>query len=433
MRKGLKINEKNHLVIAGNDCVDLKEKYNTPLYVMDMEYIENMCDEYVSAMKECYGNGRVVFASKAFCCKAMVKTAIKHGMGLDIVSGGELYTAVSCGADPSLFIFHGNNKLQKELNDIVKYKVGLTVLDSLSEALELDEMCKNADITLDCLIRINPGVDAHTHSYIQTAKPDSKFGFGVFNNEAMKMTESVLKLKNLKLKGFHSHIGSQIFELNAFTKAVGIITDFMKEIKTKLNFETEILNLGGGFGIVYTEDDKPKTPYEYIKALTDALKTNVKDKDLKAPMLIVEPGRSVVGEGGITLYSVGRVKEIPQLRNYIAIDGGMFDNPRFALYQAKYACDMANRMNAEKNYKATIAGKCCESGDLIIVDALLPKPEKGDIIAVYSTGAYNYSMASNYNRNPIPPVVWVKDGKSGYMIKPQTYEDIAARDCDIEI
>ena len=382
MRTGLKINEKGHLVIAGNDCTDLRQKYGTPLYVMDMDYVEEMCNAYVSSMKEYYGRGRVVFASKAFCCKAMAALAVKCGMGLDVVSGGELYTALQAGADPSQLIFHGNNKLDRELEAIVENRVGLTVLDSADEAADLDAICARKGVKADCLIRINPGVDAHTHSYIQTARPDSKFGFGVFNGEAMKMAERVLSLKHINLKGFHSHIGSQIFEINAFVKAVGIITDFMKEIKDKFGFETEILNLGGGFGIVYTDEDKPKTPSEYLKALTDALKKNIAEKSLVEPFLIIEPGRSVVGEGGITLYTAGRIKEIPELRNYIAVDGGMFDNPRFALYQAKYACDLANRMNDKKDYTATIAGKCCESGDLIIVDALLPKPEKGDLIAV---------------------------------------------------
>ena len=309
--------------------------------------------------------------------------------------------------------------------------VGYIVLDSYTEADELDLICKQLSIKQKVLIRINPGVEAHTHHFIQTAKIDSKFGFAISTGEAEEIVNYVKNKQNLDLVGLHCHIGSQIFETKSFVIAVNKMTDFYKKLKLDYGYEFSVLNLGGGFGIYYAGDDAKKSSKEYaeyIKLIANTLKEDVERKGLKKPFLILEPGRSIVGEAGITLYTVGRIKKIKNIKNYIAVDGGMFDNPRFALYQAKYTVVAVDKINLSANEKYTVAGKCCESGDIIAEDCLLPNVEEGDILAVLSTGAYNYSMSSNYNRNLIPPVVMVKNGESRYVVKPQTYEDLIRND-----
>ena len=328
-------------------------------------------------------------------------------------------------------MLHGNNKTYQELEFAVKNKVKYIVIDSFTEADILNDICENNNIKQDVLIRVNPGVEAHTHHFIQTAKVDSKFGFSIQTGEAENIVIHAKNKENLNLVGLHCHIGSQIFEEKSFALAVEKMTDFYKYLKEQRNIEFEVLNLGGGFGIWYSDGDAKKSCYgyaEYIKRIAEELIKAVNEKNIKKPYLILEPGRSIVGEAGITLYTAGRIKEIANIKNYIAIDGGMFDNPRYALYQAKYSVVPALRMNEENTVKYSIAGKCCESGDLIAEDVMLPKINEGDILAVLSTGAYNYSMSSNYNRNLVPPVIMVKDGASRYAVKPQTYEDLIRND-----
>ena len=430
-RNTLIINENGHLQIGGVDCVDLRNKYGTPLYVMDQEYIENMCNVFDGTLKSEYGDGMIAYASKAFSCKEIYRIINSCGIGADSVSGGELYTAKSVGFPMEKVCFHGNNKSKEELSYAVDNGVGFIVIDSFGEADVLDEICIDKKVTQKVLIRINPGVEAHTHHYIQTAKVDSKFGFSIKSGEAEDIVKYVNGKQNLNLVGLHCHIGSQIFEQKSFVLAVEIMTDFYKYLLDKYKIEFSVINLGGGFGIWYAEGDAKKScgDYaEYVKIICDTLKKCTTEKGLAKPYLILEPGRSIVGEAGITLYTAGRIKNIKNVKDYIAIDGGMFDNPRFALYQAKYTVVSAEKMREECTKKYTVAGKCCESGDIIAEDVLLPETCEGDLLAVLSTGAYNYSMSSNYNRNLIPPVVIVKDGASRYAVKPQTYEDLIRND-----
>lgn len=430
-RATLKVNKDNHLEIGGVDCSLLKEQYGTPLYVMDQAYIENMCKIYKETLESEYGDGLICYASKAFSCLEIYRIINQIGIGADSVSIGELYTAKKTGFPMEKICLHGNNKTYQELSFAVENGVGYIVIDAYSEADQLNEICKNQNKIQNVLIRINPGVEAHTHHFIQTANIDSKFGFSISTGEAEKIVQYVANKSNLSLKGLHCHIGSQIFEDKSFELAVEKMTDFYKSIAENYNLTFDVLNLGGGFGIYYSEGDSKKSYQEYaqyIKTISTALKKAIKEKGIKKPYLILEPGRSIVGEAGITLYTAGRVKEIKDVKSYIAVDGGMFDNPRYALYQAKYEVVCAEKMKMPATVKYSIAGKCCESGDLIAEDIMLPEVNEGDLIAVLSTGAYNYSMSSNYNRNLVPPVVMVKDGKSRYVVKPQTFDDLLRND-----
>lgn len=430
-RDTLKINDKNHLEIGGIDALELRNTYGTPLYVMDQDYIENMCKIFDKTLKEEYGEGMICYASKAFSCMEIYRIINAIGIGADSVSMGELFTAKKADFPMQKICFHGNNKSLKELEFAIQNGVGYIVIDSYTEADDINFLCEKLNKKQDVLIRINPGVEAHTHHFIQTANVDSKFGFAIDNNSAEKIVCYVKEKENLNLVGLHCHIGSQIFEEKSFKIAVEKMTDFYKLLQDKFAISFDVLNLGGGFGIYYAGDDAKKSYSEYaeyIKTIANALNKCVEEKKIKKPYLILEPGRSIVGEAGITLYTAGRIKEIENIKNYIAVDGGMFDNPRFALYQAKYTVINAENVNGKFDKKYTIAGKCCESGDIIAEDVALPKTSEGDLIAVLSTGAYNYSMSSNYNRNLIPPVVMVKNGVSRYVVKPQTFEDLIRND-----
>ncbi len=405
-RATLRVNEKGHLEIGGADCVELANRFSTPLYVYDEAHIRNMMRVFKNTIKEEYnGNGQVLYASKAFSCEAVYAIARSEKIGVDVVSGGELYTALKAGFPAEEIYFHGNNKLERELEFALDGKVGTIVVDSYREADILNEMCLTRGIKQNVLVRINPGVEAHTHAYVQTARTDSKFGFSVADGAAKNVCEYVLAKSNLCLKGYHCHIGSQIFEKQSFVIAAEKVLDFSSTIKKELGFEASIINLGGGFGVWYADDD-PKLKLndynDYLKAVISAVKRKVKENNLKEPYLLIEPGRSIIAEAGITLYTVGAIKNIPGIKKYVAIDGGMFESPRYALYQSKYTVLLANRANEPCTEKVSIAGKCCESGDLIAVDVPLPEAKSGDILAVLTTGAYHYSMASNYNRNFIP-------------------------------
>lgn len=431
-RETLKINKNGHLEIGGADCVELAEKFGTPLYVFDEAYIRKMMAIYRDTLKREYGeNGMVLYASKAFSCKAIYAIANSENIGIDVVSGGELYTALQAGFPAEKIYMHGNNKLDYELGEALDAGIGCIVADAYSEIDKIDEEAKKRGIIQKILLRINPGVEAHTHAFVQTATTDSKFGFSIQDGTAKNVTAYALKKKNVHLEGYHCHIGSQIFEKHSFVLAVEKCMTFAAQMKHELGFELSKLNLGGGYGIWYTDEDAKISAEgyaEYLKALLAEVKKQAQEKGLKLPYLLIEPGRSIVGEAGITLYTVGAIKEIPRVKKYIAVDGGMFDNPRYALYESKYTPILANRANEEPTELVSIAGKCCESGDLIAVNVQLPKAESGDILAILSTGAYNYSMAMNYNRNLIPPCVLVENGVAEYIVKPQTYEDITRND-----
>lgn len=433
-RDTMNVNEKGHLQIGGVDAVDLVAKYGTPLYVMDESYIRSVCRAFRETVVNTYGEGGVAYASKAFSCKAIYEIAKQENMYIDVVSGGEIYTANSVGFDMKNAYFHGNNKLVSEIRLALEVGVGTFVVDSFDEIDLLDGICAEKGIIQKVLIRVNPGVEAHTHSFIQTAKVDSKFGFGVKNGYADIAVDKIKEKKNLRFAGLHCHIGSQIFDKQAFALAVDVVTDYVVKLKER-GIVVDELNFGGGFGVYYSGDDPKydvKEYCDYVALLTSSLKAAVEKKGIKKPFFMIEPGRSIVGEAGVTLYSVGAIKDIKGIRKYLAVDGGMTDNIRPALYDAKYDAVLANRANEKATEVVSVAGKCCESGDIILKDIALPKAERGDILAVFTTGAYNYSMSSNYNRNLVPPVVFVKDGKSAYAVRPQTYEDIVRNDLTLE-
>lgn len=431
-RNTLKINADGRLEIGGCDCALLAKEYGTPLYVFDEDYIRLMMRTYKNTIDTEYdGNGKVLYASKAFSCMAVYRIALQEGIGCDAVSGGELFTALSAGFDAKNIYVHGNNKLLYELEEAVDAGVGGIVIDSYREADLLNDVCASRGKVQDVLIRLNPGVEAHTHAFVQTARTDSKFGFSIADGTALEYVKHVLALKNVKLKGFHCHIGSQIFEKQSFVLAAEKMLNFFSEVKKATGFEAEVLNIGGGFGVWYTDDDpkfKPQNYAEYLTAMIDEIKLKCSELNLTKPYLLIEPGRSIVGEAGITLYTVGAIKDIPGIRKYIAVDGGMFENPRYSLYQSKYTAIKVEDANAPCTQRVSIAGKCCESGDLIGVDMPMPEVNTGDIIACLTTGAYHYSMASNYNRNLIPSAILVKDGKSEVIVKRQTYSDLLRND-----
>ncbi len=431
-RETLKINERGHLEIGGADCVDLAKEFGTPVYLFDEAYIRKMMSVYRDTLEKYYGKkGLVLYASKAFSCKAIYRIADEENIGIDVVSGGELYTALQAGFPAERIYMHGNNKLDYEIGEALDAGVGCIVADAYSEIDKIDAEAAKRGIRQKILLRINPGIEAHTHAFVQTATTDSKFGFSLSNGTAEQVTAYALQKKNIHLEGYHCHIGSQIFEKQSFELAVEKCMDFCAKMREALGFTVSTLNMGGGFGVWYTDEDRKISAEEYAEyliALIDTVKAKAKEKNLPLPYLLIEPGRSIVGEAGITLYTVGAIKEIPGVKKYVAVDGGMFDNPRYALYESKYSALLANRAKEEPTELVTIAGKCCESGDMIAVNLPMPKAALGDIVAVLSTGAYNYSMAMNYNRNKIPPCVLVKDGKGEYIVSPQTYEDIARND-----
>ena len=427
-RVTLNINKSGHLEIGGCDTVSLAAKYGTPLYVMYEEYIRGICKEYNAILHEDYGDGLICYASKAFSAEAIYEICRQEGLGADVVSGCELLTALKAGISADKLYFHGNNKTPFELDMAVNAGVHAVVIDSFYEMELLENICAAVDKTVRALVRVNPGIDAHTHHFIQTTRVDSKFGFSISDGTALEAIRKVNALKHVEFVGIHCHIGSQIFELKPFELAVEKMTDFIVKINEELNLTVKELNMGGGYGVTYTDEDKPLKPGEYVKAIVKKLCACVESKKILKPKLILEPGRSIVGEAGITLYTVGAIKDIKDIKKYISVDGGMFENPRYALYEAKYEAVLANRMNDEKTEVVTVAGQCCESGDILVESAKLPPAESGDLLAVLTTGAYNYSMAGNYNRNPVPPVVMVNKGMSDYIVRPQTYEDVMSRD-----
>lgn len=428
----LNVNEKGHLTIGGCDAVQLAEQYGTPLYVLDENTVRNTCKSYVQSFVNHYdGKGLALYASKALSCKALCKIAQEENMGLDVVSGGEIYTAMQAGFPPEKIHFHGNNKTADEINMAIDYNIGKIVVDNLYELELLNKLAKEKNKTVKISMRIKPGVDAHTHDFIRTGQIDSKFGFALETGEAMEAVKKTFEFENVELTELHCHIGSQIFDIDPFVTAAEIMMDFIGSIKELTGHTISELNLGGGFGIQYTTDDNPTAYDNYMNAVSKAVKAKAKQYDIPVPFIYIEPGRSVVGEAGITLYTVGAIKEIPNIRTYVSVDGGMCDNIRYALYQSKYTVVNACKADKEPDSIVTIAGKCCESGDLVQENASIAKAEAGDTIAVLSTGAYNYSMASNYNRIPKPAMVLVNNGKSKLIVKRESYEDLVKNDLDL--
>ena len=409
---------------AGCDTVYLAKKYGTPLYVVSEDHIVDRIEEIKKNFIEKYNNVGAVYASKAFLTKEMARIIKREGIGMDVVSGGELYTAMEVDFPGERIVFHGNNKTFDELKMAVKYGVGRIVVDNLYELDLLNQIAKQHDKRVNILYRITPGVNSHTHKYIQTGQVDSKFGIPIGGGKIFEAIEKAINLNNINLLGFHFHIGSQILDNVTYLEAIKAITKIMEEAKDRFGFETKELNTGGGYGIQYAGGEKRKPILFYTDAIMIEIQENCRNYGLKIPKVTIEPGRWIVGEAGITLYTVGSIKEIPNIRTYVSVDGGMADNPRPSLYEAKYHGIIANKVHREPNQVATIAGKCCESGDILIWDLKVPKIETGDIIAVLSTGAYNYSMTSNYNKIPRPAVVMVKDGADRLTVKRETYKDM---------
>lgn len=427
--ENLNCNEKGHLAIGGVDTVELAKQYGTPLYVMDENLIRKHVQSYKNSIDKFYnGNGLVCYASKVFCCLEIYRIMKDEGIGFDVVSIGELYTAHKAGVDFEKVCFHGNNKTDEELEYAVDLKVGRIVVDNIYELERLDKIAEKKGVKANIMFRIKPGIDAHTHNFVRTGQIDSKFGFALETGEAMEAVKKALSCPNVHLKGLHCHIGSQIFAVDPFVEAAQVMLGFIADIKKETGHEISDLNLGGGFGIKYTESDDP-VPYEvYMEKVSIAVKESCEKLGVKLPFILIEPGRSIAGPAGITLYTCGGVKNIPNIRTYVSIDGGMTDNPRYALYQSAYDAVVANKADKPKDKKVTIAGKCCESGDLIGEGMSIQEVEPGDIIAVCATGAYNYSMSSNYNRIPKPATVFVKDGESRVVIKRETLDDIIRND-----
>ena len=408
--------------ISGVDLLDLKKEYGTPLYIFEASHIKRNIDGYLNNFKSNQFDTEVLFASKAFNVKEMIRILIEKGMSLDCVSKGELYTALKVGFDPKKVYYHGNNKSREEIEYIISNGVGTIVCDNLQELELIDVIANELNKDVNVMFRMNVGVDAHTHKFIITAHVDSKFGVLHDSQDYKKIREVLAKSKHIKFVGFHSHIGSQIFDLNAFKSAAERLVGYCKDFDYPL-----VLNLGGGYGVHYTNDDKP-IPFDIVsKTLIKTVEDEINKQNIKIKKLAIEPGRSIVAEAGYTLYTVGFTKKTPN-KEYYFIDGGMTDNIRPALYQAKYDATIVGKENDKKDHIVTIAGKCCESGDLIIEGIALPKAESGDLLLTYTTGAYGYSMSSNYNKALTPAVVFVEDGKSKLVVRRMTYDELIERE-----
>ncbi|OSB12293.1 diaminopimelate decarboxylase [Paraclostridium bifermentans] len=414
----------NELYIGGVGCKQLREKYKTPLYVFDEELVRNNCKEYIKHFKVNENKNRVAYAGKAFLPIYMCKLIAEEGLYLDVVSGGELFTAHKSGFPMEKVLFHGNNKTIDEIEMGVDLGVGRFVVDNYYELELLQNICEQKNKIQSIYFRITPGIEAHTHDYIKTGQIDSKFGFALSNGDLQGALENIKKYENINLVGLHAHIGSQIFDVEPYLDEVEIMMNLVKEIKQQHNINIEEVDLGGGVGVYYTESDEPKTIKEFCSAIIKKVDDVCKDININVPILIIEPGRSIVANGGSTIYTVGSIKDIKDVRTYVSVDGGMTDNIRPSLYQAGYECSIANKMGIEKNNKVTIAGKCCESGDILITDVDVMDIESGDILIMSSTGAYGYSMSSNYNKIIKPAVVSVKDGKSKLVCKRESFEDL---------
>ena len=425
----LSINSENHLVIGQHDTVELAKKFGTPLYVLDEDLMRDNCRAYKNAIDTYYdGHGLVLFASKALCTMYTGRLVAEEGLGADVVSGGELYTLYKAGFPMEKVFFHGNNKTPDEIELALNCGVGHIVVDNKYELELLNRIANEKNVNQRILFRIKPGIDAHTHDFVKTGQIDSKFGVALENGEAYEIHKLALSMSNIQIDGVHCHIGSQIFDVEPFCEAAKVMIGFIADLYDKLGIKVNILNLGGGFGIKYTATDDPIALSEYIHKVTNVVKALAQEKGIDLPFLVFEPGRSIVASAGITLYTVGCVKEIENVRTYVSIDGGMCDNPRYILYGSKYTAVLANNASAEPVAPITIAGKCCESGDLIQEHVMMPQIHVGDTLAVLATGAYNYSMSSNYNRIPRPPIVMVSGNEAKIIVKRETYDDLIKND-----
>ncbi|MBQ7296453.1 MAG: diaminopimelate decarboxylase [Clostridia bacterium] len=421
----------NHLYFAALDTVDLAKKHGTPLYLMDENRIRSNCRIYLNAMKKYFGEGsHPLYASKAASFKRIYEIMKEEGMGIDLVSPGEIYTAVKADFPMENSFFHGNNKTDSDIALAMDKGVGYFMADNMCELKAVNTLAKEKGITQKVIIRLTPGIDPHTYAAVATGKVDSKFGVAIETGQADEFVKEAITFENIEIVGYHCHVGSQVFdeEGSVYLDASTIMLSFGAEMQKKYGVEMKILNMGGGFGVRYTDADPYMDIDGNIEKLAEHIKNETARFGISMPKILMEPGRSIVADAGMTLYSVGTVKEITGYKNYVSIDGGMTDNPRYALYGSKYTVLLANRMDEEKDFTADVAGRCCESGDIIQPDVKMPKPQRGDIIAVCTTGAYNYSMASNYNRIPRPPVVMISGGKDYVAVKRESFEDLIRND-----
>ena len=417
------------MTIGGLSVSELAKEYGTPLYIMDEDQIRRNCRAFTETMAACYpGPWAIAYANKALSCKHIVRVTREEGLYANVAAGGELYTALQGGMEPERVIFHGNNKTDEELRYAIENNILRIVADSPEELHNISRIAGSLGKSVSVSVRLSPGIEAHTNEVLQTGKLDSKFGIPIETGAAMEAAKLALSLDHIGLHGIHCHIGSQIFEPEPFILTVGVMTAFMAQVRDELSYTLKELNLGGGFGIRYTQDDAPRTIPESVAATAEAVRAAAERHGLPLPELVLEPGRSIVADAGITVYTVGSVKEIPGIRTYVSVDGGMTDNPRYMLYGSKYEITLPERASEEKTQIITLAGRCCEN-ELLGKDLAIQPVKAGELLAVLCTGAYNYAMASNYNRIPRPPVVMVRDGKASLAVRRETWEDIVRFDC----
>lgn len=417
--------EKN-LTIGGCDTVELVEKYGSPLYVIDEATLRAICNDFKDAFKS-YPHTRMMYASKALCTSAITKLLDSEGFGFDTVSIGEIYTVLNSGVSLSKVLFNGNNKTEEELDFAIKNDIGRISVDNFLEVKLISKIAGRYNKHVDVLLRITPGIECHTHEYIQTGQLDSKFGFDLTQLDDV-IKDITQNHNNITIRGLHAHIGSQIFEPQCFHDEIDVLIQEISRVEAKFGIKFDEINIGGGLGVKYTEKDMPPSVNEIADVIIASLEKHIEKYNIEPPTLYIEPGRSIISTSGVTLYTIGSMKQVPNMTKYVTVDGGMSDNPRPSMYQAEYCADVANKMNETEKEVVTIAGRFCESGDILIKDINLPVMETGDILCVYNTGAYNYSMASNYNRVEKPAMVLVNNAQSDIIIKRETLEDIVAHD-----
>lgn len=421
----IKVNERGNISFADLDVTELAKKYGTPLYLLDENKIRENCRTYINALAKYFPHGSLpLFASKALSFKKIYEIVGSEKMGIDVVSSGELYTALKAGFDVSHAYFHGNNKTDFDIAYGMDSGIGYFVVDNRDELDAINREAKQRGKVQKILVRLSPGIDPHTHKAIVTGSVDSKFGVAIETGQAVEFVKYALSLENIDLRGFHCHIGSQIFEAEPFIDASKIMLRFISDVKNAYGYETDELNLGGGFAVRYLDSHPTIDIEENVRLISLAVNGECKALGIKIPKILMEPGRSIVADAGMTLYTVGGTKEIPGFKNYVSVDGGMPDNPRYALYESPYTAIIANKAERERDFDCTIAGRCCESGDLLQEKVKLQKAERGDILAVFTTGAYNYSMASNYNRLTRPPIIVIKDRVDSIAVKRESFEDL---------
>jgi diaminopimelate decarboxylase len=413
-----------HLEIGGCDVVELAEAFGTPLFVYDEQTLRDQCRAYVAAFAGHAGESRIVYASKAFSCRAMIELVAQEGLALDVASGGELAAACAAAFPPADIFFHGNNKTAAELELALDYGIGYVVVDSFSEIAALDAAAGRRGVVQQVLVRITPGVTPATHAAVQTGQPDSKFGFGLTEGQATEALALCLAARHLEPVGVHAHIGSQIFDLSSYRRAVEILMGSLAEWRAGLSFDCRLFNLGGGLGIRYTARDQPSSITELATVAGDAVAGEAARHGLTPPTILVEPGRSIAGKAAVTLYRVGTIKQVAGGTTYVAVDGGMSDNIRPMLYGSRYEAMIGNRADVPATFEATVVGKHCESGDVLVRDVRIAPPELGDVLVTPGTGAYGYAMANNYNGQPRPAVVMVAGGKVRVIIARETWDDV---------